>query len=97
MKKLYILLASVLTIFILNGCTMNNKLLILNWGEYINDDLVLLFEETYGVEVSISIADSNELFYSKIKSGTTAYDLVLPGDYMVEKVNQRGFDSTNPI
>lgn len=86
MKKLYILLASVLTIFILNGCTMNNKLLILNWGEYINDDLVLLFEETYGVEVSISIADSNELFYSKIKSGTTAYDLVLPGDYMVEKL-----------
>lgn len=86
MKKVYIMIASMLTILILNGCNTNQKLLILNWGEYINDDLVLLFEETYGVEVSISIADSNELFYSKIKSGTTAYDLVLPSDYMIEKL-----------
>ena len=86
MKKIYIILATLLSVLIFNGCTTNNKLLILNWGEYINDDLVLKFEEMYQVEVSISIADSNELFYSKIKSGTTAYDLVLPGDYMIEKL-----------
>lgn len=86
MKKLFILIASLLSIFILNGCSTNQKLLILNWGEYINEDLVLQFEATYGVEVSISIADSNELFYSKIKSGTTVFDLVLPGDYMIEKL-----------
>ncbi len=86
MKKIFIILATLLSVFIVNGCNTNNKLLILNWGEYINDDLVLKFEEMYQVEVSISIADSNELFYSKIKSGTTAYDLVLPGDYMIEKL-----------
>ncbi|WP_025725531.1 ABC transporter substrate-binding protein [Acholeplasma granularum] len=86
MKKIFILSSLLLSIFILNGCGYNQKLLILNWGEYINEDLVLLFEETYNVEVSISIADSNELFYSKIKSGTTAYDIVFPGDYMIEKL-----------
>ena len=87
--------AMVLLIFLfgtlfLSACTMKNKLLILNWGEYINDEVVMLFEEKYGVEVSISIADSNELFYSKLKSGTTAYDLILPSDYMIEKMMVKG-------
>jgi spermidine/putrescine-binding protein len=62
----------------------------LNWGEYINDEAVRLFEEEYNVNVIIDIADSNELFYSKIRSGTTAYDLVCPSDYMIEKMYQKG-------
>lgn len=55
-----------------------------------NDDLIVEFEELYDVEVKVSLADSNELFYSKLKSGTTAYDLILPSDYMVEKMMQKG-------
>lgn len=85
-KKLYTTAFLIVSLLILSGCSTSDKLLILNWGEYINEDLVLLFEETYNVEVSISIADSNELFYSKVKSGTTAFDLVLPSDYMIEKM-----------
>src|SRR5690606_9154279 len=88
MKKLFMMISLLLVTVILNGCTTNQKLLILNWGEYINEDLVILFEETYNVVVSISIADSNELFYSKIKSETNAFDLVLPSDYMIEKMNR---------
>ncbi len=71
------------------SCGNDNKLLILNWGEYINDDIVAKFEEEYDCEVSISIADSNELFYSKIKAGTTAYDLVVPSEYMVKKMKEQ--------
>ncbi len=85
-RKIYALSFLALSLMIMGGCSTSEKLLILNWGEYINEDLVLLFEETYNVEVSISIADSNELFYSKVKSGTTAFDLVLPSDYMIEKM-----------
>ena len=71
------------------SCSGRETLLILNWGEYINEDVVMAFEEKYNVTVSMSITDSNELFYSRIKSGTTAYDLVLPSDYMVEKMVQK--------
>ncbi len=63
-----------------------NRLLLLNWGEYINEDLVREFEEEFNCEVVISYADSNELFYQKVKSGTTVYDLVIPSEYMVEKM-----------
>ncbi len=89
-KYAMVLLILLFGTLFLSACTMKNKLLILNWGEYINDEVVMLFEEKYGVEVSISIADSNELFYSKLKSGTTAYDLILPSDYMIEKMMVKG-------
>lgn len=72
-----------------------DSLLILNWGEYINDEVVERFEKEYNVTVTISLADSNELFYSKIKSGTTAYDLVIPSEYMVQKMYES--DMLQPI
>ena len=80
-----IVLLLVSTLF-LGGCKTRRTLLFLNWGEYINDDLVELFEEEYNCNLIVDIADSNELFYAKIKSGTTAYDLVCPAEYMVEKM-----------
>ena len=87
-KKLYLLML-IPFLFVATACNRNNQLLILNWGEYINDEVVVEFEKQTGYEVVISIADSNELFYSKIKSGTTAYDLVVPSDYMLEKMVQK--------
>lgn len=85
-KKMLMLVSLLCTSFINTSCSNKDKLLILNWGEYINDEMVQAFEEKYNCEVSISIADSNELFYSKVKSGTTVYDLVVPSDYMVKKM-----------
>lgn len=86
MKRIISLLSIVIIGFTLVACSQREKLLLLNWGEYISDDVVAKFEETYNCDVVISLADSNELFYSKIKSGTTVYDLVVPSDYMVEKM-----------
>lgn len=89
--KRYLLFLIILGLpFLLTGCNNPNKLLVLNWGEYINEDVVAMFEDYYNVEVSISIADSNELFYSKLKSGTTAYDIIVPSDYMIEKMKSKG-------
>jgi spermidine/putrescine-binding protein len=87
MKKNKLLLASLMMFSLVNFSSCSkNKLLILNWGEYINMDLVEAFEKENNCEVVISIAESNELFYSKVKGGTTVYDLVVPSDYMVKKM-----------
>ncbi len=86
-KRLFIMLVLLsITVLFNSGCSTRQTLLFLNWGEYINDDLVALFEEEYNCNLIVDIADSNELFYAKIKSGTTAYDLVCPAEYMVEKM-----------
>ena len=42
------------------------------------------------VNIIVDLADSNELFYAKVKSGTTAYDLVCPAEYMAEKMYLNG-------
>lgn len=95
MKKYAILFLIVIGTFFAAGTSSKNKLLVLNWGEYINEEAVSLFEEEYNCEVLIDIADSNELFYAKIKSGTTAYDLVVPSDYMIERMHEK--DLLQPI
>ncbi len=73
-----------------------------NWGEYISDgsedsfDTIHEFEawylENYGqpVKVNYSTFASNEDMYSKIASGAVSYDVLIPSDYMVERMRQEG-------
>ncbi|MDY0318136.1 MAG: hypothetical protein RBQ64_06100, partial [Candidatus Izemoplasmatales bacterium] len=86
MKKIILMAGLLSLLLVLSACNSKPKLRILNWGEYINDEVVKNFEDEFGIDVVISVADSNELFYSKIKSKTTAFDLVIPSDYMIEKM-----------
>jgi len=84
--KCLLLTMIISSLFFATSCKGKETLLFLNWGEYINDDLVAKFEEEYNCNVVIDLTDSNELFYAKLKSGTTAYDLTCPGDYMIQKM-----------
>ena len=77
-------------------------LYIYNWGEYMplgaddSENVPELFEayyyETYGkrVEVIYSIFSSNEEMYAKMKNGSSKIDLIIPSDYMVERLISEG-------
>lgn len=88
MKKIIAFALMLTAAIVLAACDSRPVLRILNWGEYINDAVVDRFEEEFGYRVIVDVADSNEAFYSKIKSGTTAYDIVIPSDYMIEKMQE---------
>ena len=88
MKKIMVLALMGIVSLALVACDNRPTLRILNWGEYINDEVVAQFEEEFGYRVIVDVTDSNESFYSKIKSGTTAYDIVIPSDYMIEKMQE---------
>ncbi len=88
MKKILAFALMLTAAVVLAACDSRPVLRILNWGEYINDAVVDRFEEEFGYRVIVDVADSNEAFYSKIKSGTTAYDIVIPSDYMIEKMQE---------
>ena len=93
MKKSKLLMASLLASAFalgLSSCTNRQTLLFLNWGEYIDEDILEAFEEKYNCNVSMDLGDSNEIFYSMVKAGTTVYDVVCPSDYMVEKMYSAG-------
>lgn len=58
-----------------------------NWGEYIDQSILDLFEEEYSdITVNYTTYDSNEAMYSKIVSGAASYDIVIPSDYMISKL-----------
>ncbi len=72
----------------LAGTTLN----VYNWGEYISDgsegsiDVIKEFEKLTGINVNYSTFDSNESMYSLIKYGGVSYDIVVPSDYMIERM-----------
>lgn len=61
-------------------------LTIFNWGEYIDPELIAKFEEETGIKVIYETFDSNEALLTKVKSGSTAYDIIVPSDYMIKKM-----------
>ncbi len=81
-----------------DGVTETATLYVYNWGEYISDgsegclDSNAAFEEwyyeNYGVKVKVnnSTFSSNESLYAKLSSGSVSYDVVVPSDYMIERL-----------
>lgn len=89
MKKGIIVL-TLLTVLLLSGCqNTDNTLYVLNWGEYMDMDLVAEFEDMYDVTVVYEEVGSNEEMEVKIKSGVTNYDVAFPSDYMIDKLRQQ--------
>ncbi len=92
MKKIVISAVSVIIAFtiaalvILNNGGDKNTLYLLNWGEYIDESLFDKFKEETGIKVVQECVTSSETMYQKISSGTTAYDVAIPGDYMITKL-----------
>ncbi len=70
-----------------SGCEVDEvdgDLLFGNWSEYMNPDLIDLFEETYDVSVTEDFYTSNEALLAQIRAGGADFDVIVPSDYMVE-------------
>ena len=67
-----------------------------NWGQYISDgsddciDVNAAFTEETGIKVNYMTYDSNETMYTKLKTGGSAYDVIIPSDYMVARLIREG-------
>lgn len=84
------------------SCGENNgdesTLYVYNWGEYISDgsdgtlnvnaEFEKWYEETYGEKITVNYStySSNEDMYAKLSSGAVSYDVVIPSDYMIERM-----------
>ena len=63
-------------------------LYVYNWGEYIDPEVIELFEEETGYKVHYEEFETNEEMYAIIAKGARTYDVICPSDYMVEKMIQ---------
>ncbi len=88
---------------VLPSCSDNSKgeINVYNWGDYIADgsekddnsyykDTIAEFEEETGITVNYTTYETNEELYNLLKSSNTSYDVIIPSDYMVEKLKDEG-------
>lgn len=68
----------------------DGDLVLYNWTEYIDPDLIDAFETEYGVAVVEDFFTSNEELFSKVSAGAAGYDVAVPSDYMVSILADEG-------
>lgn len=84
----FLLLALIAKLNDAQGYMDGNTLTIYNWGDYIDEELISLFEEETGIKVIYETFDSNEAMLTKIQQGGSHYDIAIPSEYMIEKMVQ---------
>lgn len=63
------------------------ELYIFNCGDYIAETTVEKFEKAYPeYEVIYEVFDTNEAMYQKLVSSNIPYDVLIPSDYMIERL-----------
>ena len=65
-----------------------NVVIVYNWGEYIDPEMLEQFEEETGIRVIYDEFETNETMYPKVEIGAAEYDVVCPSDYMISKMIQ---------
>ena len=61
-----------------------------NWSDYIDPAVIEAFTRETGIEVSYDVFDSNEVLETKLLTGKSGYDVVVPSAYFLERQVQAG-------
>ena len=64
----------------------SGEVVVYNWGEYIDPDVLKQFEKETGIKVVYEEFETNEIMYPKVAAGAASYDLICPSDYMISKM-----------
>ena len=65
-----------------------NVLNVYNWSDYIQPSVISDFEQEYGIHVNYDVFDSNEILETKLLTGHTNYDIVVPSAAFLERQRQ---------
>lgn len=87
-KVICALLSFVFACSALVGCGGEKTVLnIYNVGDYIDTDVIKMFEkENPDIKINYETFYTNEEMYIKVANKSTAYDVIVPSDYMVERL-----------
>ncbi len=84
-------LAAVATLIVgVSGATAQEVVNVYNWSDYIDESLLEEFTAETGIEVRYDVFDSNELLETKLLTGGTGYDIVVPSGNFLGRQIQAG-------
>src|SRR5579884_619885 len=70
------------------GCSgpgADKVLNVYNWSDYIDPEVIAAFQKEYGIQVNYDVFDSNEVLETKLLTGHTGYDVVVPSGAFLER------------
>jgi len=70
------------------------ELYIYNFGDYLEPEVIEMFEEQTGYTVIQDYFDTNEEMYPVVKNQTAQYDIICASDYMINKMVGEGLLDT---
>ena len=68
------------------ACADNKTLTVFNCFDYIDEEVLELFEQETGIKVTYVNYTGNEELYAKLKNSNGGYDVIFPSDYMIERM-----------
>lgn len=63
---------------------------VFNWEDYINEDVLQMFEEETGIKVNMMNFTTNEDMLVKVRNSHQSFDVVFPSDYAIERMISEG-------
>ena len=79
-------------IVLLAGCggAEQKQLNVFAWANYVSDEIRSDFEKEFDARVVVDTFASNEDLLTKLQSGASGYDIIMPSDYMVGIMVKQG-------
>ena len=81
LAALLLICLAVLPVCSLADGTLN----VLNYGEYIDENVLRNFEKEFGVKINYDKNDTPESMYTKLQTGVS-YDVMVTSDYMIDRL-----------
>lgn len=87
-RKMMVAILWITVVIVAAGCGPSSKsvLNVYNWGDYIDESVIKEFEKKYKIKVNYDTFTTNEDMYIKLKAGGSSYDLLIPSDYMINRM-----------
>lgn len=79
------------------GATDAEKVVnVYNWSDYIDPSVIADFQKQYGIKVNYDVFDSNEVLQTRLLTGHSNYDLVVPsGSFLANQLKAGVFQKLN--
>ena len=87
MKKILSLtLIALMLMMLLPAVQAEGVVNVFNWEDYIDPDVLTLFEEETGIKVNYMNFTTNEDMMVQVRTNPAAFDVIFPSDYVIERL-----------
>lgn len=86
MKKLAFILSLMLLVSLFPVALAQEEVNVYNWEDYINEQVLEMFEQETGIKVNYINFTTNEDMMVQLRANPGAFDVIFPSDYCVERM-----------